>query len=154
MSNKISLFPYKVANRVLPPLYKYLQNVNTGFLYKKRLLEFNVQPDDIFISTYMKSGTTWLQMILYQLTTSGEMNFDHIYDISPWVDRNFEKGEKVKELPSPRFFKTHLDYHYFPANFDAKFICVIRNGMDVAVSQYNQLLEYGMKLSFEQSFNK
>ncbi len=91
-------------------------------------------------------------MILYQLTSDGEMNFEHIYDKSPWIDKDFENGKQIIELDPPRFFKTHLNYNCFPKRFDAKFICVIRNGMDVAVSQYHQLLDFRVPVSFDQSF--
>lgn len=150
----LKLLPYKVINRFLPVITNSLKSFNKRTLYKKSLLEFNTKTGDIFISTYMKSGTTWLQMILYQLTSSGEMNFEHIYDVSPWIDRCFEKGEPVKQLPSPRFFKTHIDYNLFPKKFDAKIICVVRDGMDVAVSQFHQLNDYGVTSSFEDSFKK
>lgn len=41
-------------------------------------LTFETLPDDIYISTYPKSGTTLMQMIVYQLTTDGRMDFLHI----------------------------------------------------------------------------
>ncbi len=152
--NQIKLLAFKALNRLLPNYYNWLKASNKRKLLKKRLLEFKTKPDDIFISTYMKSGTTWLQMILYQLTSSGNMDFEHIYDISPWIDKCFEDGEDIKQLPSPRFFKTHIAYYNFSKKFNAKFICVVRNGMDVAVSQYHQLLDFGVNVSFDKSFNK
>ncbi len=152
--NGIKLFAYKAVNRFLPPFYNSLIATNKRVLFKKRLLDFKERPNDIFISTYMKSGTTWLQMILYQLTSSGDIDFEHIYDVSPWIDKSFEDGEVIRVLQSQRFFKTHIDYNLFPKKFNAKIICVIRDGMDVAVSQYHQLLDYGVKVSFAESFRK
>ncbi len=46
------------------------------FLQLKHL-KFVPRPDDIFIVTYPRSGTTWMQMILYQLTTDGTMGLAH-----------------------------------------------------------------------------
>ena len=43
-------------------------------------------PDDIFVVTYPRSGTTWTQMILYQLTTDGRMDFAHITQVCPWFE--------------------------------------------------------------------
>jgi hypothetical protein len=47
------------------------------------LRDFVPRPDDIFIVTYPRSGTTWMQMILYQLTTDGDMTFAHIEQVCP-----------------------------------------------------------------------
>lgn len=36
-------------------------------------LNYKVQPNDIFLSVYPKSGTTWSQVILYTLTNKDEI---------------------------------------------------------------------------------
>ena len=78
-------------------------------------LDFSPRPDDIFVASYPRSGTTWVQFILYQLTTPGDMKFDHISQISPWFERSLALGtmraSDFEAFASPRLFKTHLLPH-------------------------------------------
>lgn len=105
-------------------------------------LEFGEREDDIYIVTYPKSGTTLMQMMCYQLTTDGEINFNHIYDVSPWTDNDVFKDIPPRELPSPRIIKSHRSYKKFDKATKGRFIVVVRDGMDVAVSQYHQNRNY------------
>jgi hypothetical protein len=101
--------------------------------------------EDIYIITFMKSGTTWMQMICYQLLTDGNMHFKHIYDVSPWLSNAAITGvdvAKINELPSPRFFKCHDAYDKFDPAAKGRFIFVYRQGEDVAVSLFNHLRNY------------
>ena len=50
---------------------------------KKTMREFGERDTDIHIVSHAKSGTTLTQMLFYQLTTNGDMNFEHIYDVIP-----------------------------------------------------------------------
>jgi len=79
-----------------------------------------------------------MQMILYQLTTNGNLDFNHIYDVSPWIRNHAFKKKEPLELQSPRLIKSHDGYKTFDKYTKGRFIFVYRNGMDVAVSQYNQ----------------
>jgi Sulfotransferase domain len=97
--------------------------------------EFTPRPDDIFIVTFPKSGTTWLQMILYQIFTDGEMNFAHISEWSPNFDVSV-RGRGIDHLPSPRIIKSHLSYNMIPKG-PCKYIYAVRNGKDVAVSYFH-----------------
>jgi hypothetical protein len=105
-------------------------------------IDFRARPTDIFIASYPRSGTTWLQMILYQLCTTGEMNFTHISEKCPFFERKFRSigyGQKILakgESAERRIFKTHLSYDMVPQG-DCKYIYIIRNGMDVAVSYFH-----------------
>jgi len=54
-----------------------------------RELLFVPRPGDIYIVSYPRSGTTWLQMILYQLTSDGSMGFDHITE---FIERALSLG--------------------------------------------------------------
>lgn len=99
--------------------------------------QFAARDTDIFIITFLRSGTTWTQMIVYQLLTGGEMDFDHIYDVSPWLSNEAVVGnsaDRVNALQSPRIFKSHDPYNKFEPNNKFRFIHVIRDGRDVALS--------------------
>jgi len=75
-------------------------------IYWLRLKHFDYvpRPDDIFIVTYPRSGTTWMQMILYQLTTDGSMDFPHIAEYCPWFERSLRSARGFETRPAPRIF--------------------------------------------------
>jgi methylamine dehydrogenase accessory protein MauD len=97
---------------------------------------FVPRSDDIFVVTYPRSGTTWMQMILYQLTTEGGMGFSHITQVCPWFERSLKDGTAYDTLPAPRVFKSHLSYLRIPKG-SCRYIYVARDGKDVAVSYYH-----------------
>jgi hypothetical protein len=105
-------------------------------LVKLRHFDFVPRPDDILIVTYPRSGTTWMQMILYQLTTDGDMDFPHIYEYCPWFESSSRCAGGFEGRPSPRLFKSHLPYRQIPKG-PCKYVYVARNGKDVAVSYYH-----------------
>lgn len=99
-------------------------------------LTYQAQPNDMFIVTYPKCGTTWTQYILWVLSHDGQ-------PLSPGKNINSEVpfleetgGDFVKSLPQPHFIKTHLSYSLTPHHPDAKYIHIARNPFDCAVSFY------------------
>jgi Sulfotransferase domain len=117
-------------------------------------LEFVPRPDDIFIVTYPRSGTTWMQMILYQLTTDGSMDIPHIYEYCPWFERSSRSGLGFEARPSPRLFKSHLPYRKIPKG-PCKYVYVARDGKDVAVSYYHLYCNYnGFEGTFPEFFDR
>jgi len=112
--------------------------------YKIYMDDFDYQKSDIFIATFPRSGTTLLQMILYQITTDGEYNFDHLYDVSPWIKNDVYEGIKAnKKLNKPRIIKTHDPYKEYDPLIKGKTIFVIRDGLDAMYSQFQQRVSYG-----------
>ncbi|XP_029928314.1 amine sulfotransferase-like [Myripristis murdjan] len=100
-----------------------------------------IRDTDVFVITYPKSGTIWLQQILRLIETRGDipdsanmMNSDCV----PWI----ELVGKVKEFitaPSPRLRVTHLQYKFMPLALSqkkGKVIYVARNPKDVLVSYF------------------
>lgn len=131
-------------------------------IYKLReykfLSVFTERDDDIYVVTYMKSGTTWMQMILYLMLHGNHDDFEHIYDVSPWLSNAAYLGntpDAINALPSPRILKTHNSYNDFRKNAKGRFIYVMRNGMDVAASIYHHDRNYkNPAQTFDETFNQ
>lgn len=119
--------------------------------YKKAHCDFEPQPTDIFIASYPRSGTTWLQMIMYQLTTDGDMEkLKHIAEHIPFFENAlaFVGSGGLAKMKPPRVFKTHMRYKWMPIG-PAKCVYIARNGKDVLVSYYHhEMSGRGYKGSF------
>jgi hypothetical protein len=99
---------------------------------------YRPRPDDIFIVSYPKSGTTLMQMICYQLKTDGSIDIPHIGYISPWFESELVRTfpQIIEATTSPRIFKSHLRYgEKLPRG--VRYIYLVRNPGDVAVSSYH-----------------
>jgi len=102
--------------------------------------DFNFREDDIVISTYGKSGTTWMQQIVGQLVFNGDPDVN-VAEISPWVDLRFPPKEvKLPALAAQahrRILKTHLPVDALVFSPQAKYIYIGRDGRDVVWSFHN-----------------
>ena len=102
--------------------------------------DFKFRGDDIIISTYAKSGTTWMQQIIAQLLFNGEEDVD-VAELSPWVDlRVPPKAIKLPVIEAQtqrRFLKTHLPVDALVFSEKAKYVYIGRDGRDVLWSMYN-----------------
>ena len=130
--------PLLVLFRMLvsPPahLLEKARNASSRLIARWR---FEPRTDDIFIVTYPKSGTTWLQQIVYQLTGDGNMDIPHIRTVSPYFDVDLMASpDQFRQLPSPRIFKSHGTFNEV-YNPKSRFIYVMRHGVDVAHSYYH-----------------
>ena len=104
-----------------------------------------LRPDDIWIVTYPKSGTTWTQQIVRLIINRGKDDGILLPDAVPWVEA-FNKTtpgyepQNLDDMASPRAFKSHFPYDMMPCGppntTPGKFIYVLRNPKDVFVSYY------------------
>ena len=119
---------------------------------------FPPRPDDIYIASYPKSGATLMQMMLYQLTTDGAMNFPHIHAVAPSLDVAIMKREVdyVSGLPSPRILKTHARWSDLSSNLEiSRGIYLIRHPGDVLISAYNHMkMQLGHAVAFDAVVNE
>jgi hypothetical protein len=115
-------------------LRKHLQNQRDAVLPA-----LAVRPSDIFISTFSKSGTTWVQQIVHGLRTNGSMEFPEISLIIPWYEAAELLGIDVNapQLAEPRAFKTHLPWDKVPKG--GRYIYVVRDPADALVSYYHYM---------------
>ena len=138
----------------MPPESKWIKNVpperrpayidtpyfklGTDFNRETFLDSLTYQPKDgdVFITTYPKNGTTWMQMIVYLLQHDA---------IPPPNEEAYRKKSKFLEfvgrkdaesLESPGVIKAHLPANLIPWNDKAKYIYIIRNPKDALVSYF------------------
>ncbi len=100
-------------------------------------LQYRATPEDTFIVTYPKCGTTWTQYIIWLLLRDGKP-MDGNQTLNQDIPHLEEVGKDiVSALSPPRFIKTHLPYHLTPHHPQAKYIYVARNPFDCVVSFYH-----------------
>jgi len=102
--------------------------------------DFAFREDDIIISTYAKSGTTWMQQIISQMLFNGDTEID-TQALSPWIAFRLPPKEvklaAVESQKNRRFVKTHLTVEALVYSPKAKYIYIGRDGRDVLWSLYN-----------------
>ncbi|XP_049869569.1 sulfotransferase 1C2-like [Pectinophora gossypiella] len=122
------------------------------------IYNLEVRPDDRWVVTFSRSGTTWLQELAWLVdndldyTTAENVPLSKRFafieyptqasDIKKSTPNTKYKGlptehdfTDVHTLPSPRYFKTHLPFSLLPPKLlDAKVMYVARDVRDVAVS--------------------
>lgn len=102
----------KFESIYLPAIVKNLSSI--------KLLEF--LPNDTFVIGYPKSGTTWVEEIVWLLQNNLDFDeslktshFDRVY----FIDMGLSK-EKINQMSRNRVFKSHLPIKYLPDNIHNK----------------------------------
>uniref|UniRef100_A0A182LYH9 Sulfotransferase domain-containing protein n=1 Tax=Anopheles culicifacies TaxID=139723 RepID=A0A182LYH9_9DIPT len=117
--------------------------------YEKDLLEFEVFPDDVWVASYPKSGTTWCQEMVWLICN--DLNFEAaraeslrtrfpFLDVSLIHDCDIKSFERVQQTARPRFIKTHLPVSMLPKQYwsvKPKTVYIKRNPKSVAVSYFH-----------------
>uniref|UniRef100_A0A4W3ITT4 Sulfotransferase n=1 Tax=Callorhinchus milii TaxID=7868 RepID=A0A4W3ITT4_CALMI len=103
--------------------------------------EYKVLQDDVFIITYPKSGTTWMQQVASLILGNNDIDSvknKSVYERAPWVeDCLFQR--RLDSQTEPQLLTTHLNYQMSPNALKhnvGKVIYVARNPKDVIVSSY------------------
>ena len=119
----------------------------------QELKTFPLRRDDLFIVTYPKSGTTWMQQIVKLLRNGGKSDDVPLDRCIPWLDVldcDFGKLHGCtpdmatsSDVLSPRAFKSHFQYEFAPGGLPhtspAKYIYMMRNPKDVCVSYWHHV---------------
>ena len=98
----------------------------------------NFQPrkTDVLVTGSAKSGTTWLQQIVHQLSTGGDMDFEYICQVVPVVEfaHDLQIDLEAEQKGFPRCFKTHFWYPRCPKG--ARYIWPVREPCACAYSYF------------------
>ncbi|XP_077626992.1 amine sulfotransferase-like [Crocuta crocuta] len=120
----------------------YFHNINIDTDFIETLKDFETREDDIFLVTYPKSGTIWLQQILkliyFEEYRKNTGNLETDFQV-PFFEYSNQIMDFLK-MPSPRVFSTHLPYYLVPSglkNKKAKIIYVYRNPKDIMCSYFH-----------------
>lgn len=102
----------------------------------KQAAQFKPRDTDVFIATYPKCGTTWLQQIVHGLRSHGDMNFDEITRVVPWLELAHDLGLDIyaEQAGDIRAYKSHMSYDDTPKG--GRYISIIRDPKEVLVSFY------------------
>ena len=157
-------------------------NMPKAFVEKnihKRIWNMQPRPDDVWIVTYPKSGTTMGQELIWQMSrgchVGSEESKTQLFTRTPFLEFGGLKKEcgcdecvKIPERPlylqdpiaytesleSPRIIKSHLPVSMLPPNLleTSKVVVIARNVKDVCVSFYHHeklMASHGFTGSFE-----
>lgn len=109
-----------------------------------------IRSDDIFLTSYPKSGNTWVRFLLANLTSHKPSSFPEANSVVPDV-HNERSLEVLSNLKSPRILKSH---YAFDPDYP-KVIYLVRDPKSVCVSQFffkKRRGEIAGDLSFEAYF--
>lgn len=122
------------------PLYTEIDGFRLSRYFSPELfrsaLQYKPRNDDVFIATYPKSGTTWVQHIGYLIFHDGvpPPNTVEFLKTTPFLE--MLGAEDAVRMKRPGLIKTHLPYWLVPKSPEAKYVCVFRNPKDACVSYY------------------
>lgn len=142
----------------------------------KSIYDFELRPDDIWINTFPKCGTTWTQEMVWQIVNgckfeegkkiplwlrSPFLEFQGITNLAEHGGENFLKLMAKSSLTlsneaiSPRVLKSHLPMDMLNPNLldTCKVIYVARNPKDCCVSFYHHMRLFQQAYKFEGTFD-
>jgi len=96
---------------------------------------YDPKPEDIFVVTQMKCGTTWMQHVVYEVLHRGGGDIvasgRAMYALSPWLEGRksvpIEASHPVGAERPSRIIKTHMPRQLLPFSEDAKYVYVARH---------------------------
>ncbi len=116
----------------------FLQRISANWTDEGWLKGQTFQPrtTDIVVVGNLKSGTTWMQQIIHQLSTGGDMNFRDISVVVPVVEfaHELQIDLEAEQKGFPRCFKTHFWYPRCPKG--GKYIWCVREPCACAYSYF------------------
>ncbi|XP_031129718.1 cytosolic sulfotransferase 12-like [Ipomoea triloba] len=123
---------------------KHLEQIN-GFWFmplyiliiNRVLAEFNPRPSDVILSSFPKTGTTWLKSLLYSIINRSSLHNPH--DLVPFLefqvygDHHQESSTHLSSEDTTRLFNTHIPYQLLGKTLESsgcRVVYVARNPKD------------------------
>ena len=123
--------------------FYFMSKIKLGFYFKS----MTVRKSDIWVVTFPKSGTTWMQELVWQVVNNCDFDkgkkttLDERFpclEMQKALGKHFQGvsvGDPIDEMSDPRLIKSHMPLSLLPNNLldTAKVIYVARNPMDVMI---------------------
>jgi len=124
---------------------KHLSRVSDVLFRKLRIeRDISIFPDDVFLTSYPRSGNTWTRFLVGNLVHPSEpVTFLNVERLVPDMYKHSDR--KLRALARPRILKSHecFDPRY------KRIIYLVRDPRDVAVSNYHwEMKQRSMKESY------
>ncbi|XP_047988274.1 sulfotransferase 1C4-like isoform X2 [Leguminivora glycinivorella] len=141
--------PSSSTDYVMPESYKNIAD---------DILNLAARPDDVWVTGYIRSGTTLTQELVWQVATEcdvetaskiplmtrymfleGQMSVGFMKSkMKGEVNERVYTFKEINSAPSPRFIKSHAPFSLLPSNLldTTKVVYIARDPRDVAVSVY------------------
>lgn len=103
----------------------------------RSVLDYKPKPGELYIVTYPKCGTTWMQCIVMLIKRKGkpiDSAMDYMKN-TPFIE--FTGIDALNFMTEPGGIKSHLPFNLMPFSPLAKYIYVARNPKDCCVSFYH-----------------
>jgi Sulfotransferase domain len=96
---------------------------------------YQPRPEDVFVVTQMRCGTTWMQHVVYETLHRGNGDLvetgRQLYAVSPWIEGrqcvSIDKAPLLGAERPSRIIKTHLPAQLCPYGAAARYIYVVRH---------------------------
>ncbi|KAK2170009.1 hypothetical protein LSH36_5g16027 [Paralvinella palmiformis] len=114
----------------------------------QKVKSFELKEEDVLIASYVKTGTTWVQELVWLICNNGnikEARSMPIFERIPFIEFTMNSSSKsgldmLQVRPRPYLIKTHLRSDIYQSQIEAgkvKIIVGIRNPKDTLVSLYH-----------------
>jgi aryl sulfotransferase len=120
-----------------------MREYKSAVMDNSRWAGFEPRPDDIFVCTPSKCGTTWMQTIVANLLWPNGDIPGPVFSISPWIEAKFIPADvmhaTLEAQTHRRAMKSHTPADGIPWFPQAKYITVARDGRDAFMSWCNHV---------------
>ncbi|CAN7947643.1 unnamed protein product [Ixodes pacificus] len=137
----MSAHAYQIVEGLHVSNFFHEDNIRSAMTYKPR-------DGDILVVGYPKSGTAWLQRIVYSILNDGRPPSDDTEAFIKDAMLEVFGGQAAANLPRIGAIRCHLPFDMAPFSPAAKYVFICRNPYDVCVSFFHhtkRVPAYGFK---------
>jgi hypothetical protein len=99
----------------------------------------SLNPEDAFLVSYPRSGTTWLRFLMFEALTGGSPAFGHIREAVASINRHHEAAAVLGQRG--RLVQSHEPYEAG----DHRVVYAVRDARSVALSEYRWQIRLGLE---------